>query len=92
MSASHRPNVLAPAFGEHAGSEALQKLRRKEIALGEYLDLHADRAVSHLKGLIGPARLEYVRAMLRENLTSDPVLVEYLQRGTGLSADILNAS
>lgn len=64
-------------------SEALRKLRNHEIGIEEYLDIRADGAVAHLTKLLTPSELRAVRDTIREQLTTDPVLIELIQRATG---------
>ncbi len=84
MSDARRPNLVAVRSEGPPESESLRKLREGEITVGAYLDYHADRAVEHLQGLIDSERLQFIRSMLREQMTTDPVLIEYLKRATGI--------
>lgn len=67
-------------------SEALRKLRTGEIGLDEYLDLRADAAVAHLTNFLTAMELQTVRETIREELTTDPVLLDLVQRVTGHDA------
>lgn len=58
-----------------AGSEPLTRLRRGEISLDAYLDFRADEAVRELGRALPPARVAIIRAAIREQLASDPVLL-----------------
>ena len=62
------------------GSEALERLRDGEISVDEYLDVRASDAVQHLVGQLPPDQVDFVRRALREQLQTDPVLVELVQR------------
>ena len=73
-------------------SEMLRRLQGGEITLGEYLDHCAEQAVQHLKGLVDSERLQFIRSMLREQMTSDPVLMRDLQQATGLNPEGYKAS
>ena len=73
--------AAAPSQGP-APSEALQQLERGEISLDQYLDVRVNEAVSHLAQKLAPEQLEFVRGTLREQLSSDPVLVELVRRAT----------
>jgi len=64
-------------------SEALCRLRQHEISLNEYLDICVEKALSHLVGNASPDRLQFIRALLREQLMTDPVLIEYVRQATG---------
>jgi restriction endonuclease Mrr len=71
------------------GSESLQQLERGEITRAEYLDVRAEAAVEHLRERLPEEQLEAVRSVIREQLESDPVLVELVRRvtlGTGGTA------
>ncbi len=65
------------------GSPALQKLERGEINIEEYLDTRVAEAVRHLEGRVSPTQVDFVKKTLREELSSDPVLVELVRRTTG---------
>jgi len=67
------------------GSEALQKLERGELGLSEYLDVRVAEATRHLEGTLSPQQLEFVKESLREQLGTDPVLIQLVQRTTGSS-------
>ena len=67
-------------------SDPLRRLRRREISLDEYLDVCVDRAVRHLVGIAPPERLTAAKEILRQQLASDPVLVEYVRQTTGLDS------
>ncbi len=73
-------------------SEMLCRLQRREITLAQYLDHCADEAAAHLKGLVDPERLQFIREMIRDQMTSDPVLIRYIQQATGLSPEVGKAS
>jgi hypothetical protein len=66
-----------------AGSDELGRLQRGELALDEYLDQRSAEAVRHLEGKLPADQLAFVQQTLREQLASDPVLVELVQRATG---------
>ena len=65
-----------------AASTHLDRLRAGEIDLDRYLDLKVDDATAHLHGL-GTHELESLRSLLREQLSSDPGLVDLVQQATG---------
>ena len=66
-------------------SAALSSLQRGELSLDQYLDGRVNEATSHLAGKLNPEQLEFVKQSLREQLATDPVLVELVQRTTGAS-------
>jgi len=90
MPVSHRPNLAASTRPAPPESEALQRLRRGEITLDEYMDYQADVAVAHLTGLVDSSSLQGIRLMIREQMKTDPVLVEQLRRATGLDLDTVS--
>ena len=63
--------------------ESLHKLRSGELSLDEYLDERVEQAVAHLAGRVDSARLEQIRELLREEVRTDPVLVEMVRQATG---------
>jgi hypothetical protein len=73
----------APAAAPAKASEALGGLQRGEISLDQYLDTRVNEATSHLSGKLSPDQLEFVKQSLREQMATDPVLVELVQRTTG---------
>ncbi|HYQ46148.1 MAG TPA: hypothetical protein VER11_29460 [Polyangiaceae bacterium] len=64
-------------------SAALASLQRGELSLDQYLDGRVDDATSHLVGKLSPDQLEFVKQSLRDQMATDPVLVELVQRTTG---------
>jgi hypothetical protein len=66
-----------------AGSDALDQLQRGEISVDQYLDTRVEHAVQHLAARLSPEQLDFVKGSLREQLASDPVLVELVKRATG---------
>jgi len=63
-------------------SAALSSLQRGELSLDQYLDSRVTEATQHLAGKISADQLEFVKQSLREQLATDPVLVELVQRTT----------
>src|SRR5262245_3379770 len=66
-----------------ASSAALESLARGEISLDAYVDQRVAEATRHLEGQAPPSEVAFIREALREQLATDPVLVELLQRTTG---------
>jgi hypothetical protein len=66
------------------GSDELNRLRRGEITLDDYLDFRADESVRILAGRVPAERLRMIRDMNRALLAEDPVLVAQIERLTGL--------
>ena len=75
----------APAAPPDRISAALSSLQRGELSLDQYLDGRVSDATSHLAGKLSPEQLDFVKQSLREQLATDPVLVELVQRTTGTS-------
>jgi hypothetical protein len=71
----------APA--EAATLEPLERLRSGEITVSQYLDIKVDQATAHLDKRLGDEQLSFIRSSLREQLASDPMLVELVQSATG---------
>ena len=65
------------------GSDELGRLQRGELSLDDYLDSRSAEAVRHLEGKLPAEQLEFVQQTLREQLATDPVLVELVRRVTG---------
>ncbi|MES1173808.1 MAG: hypothetical protein ABUL62_05715 [Myxococcales bacterium] len=76
----------APAGGGARVSAALSSVQRGELSVDQYLDGRVTDATSHLVGKLSPDQLEFVKQSLREQLATDPVLVELVQRTTGTAA------
>ena len=72
----------APAAAGTRVSAALSGLQRGELSLDQYLDGRVTEATQHLNGKISPEQLDFVKQTLREQLATDPVLVELVQRTT----------
>jgi len=75
--------AAAPAGAR--GSSALASLQRGELSLDQYLDSRVAEATSHLVGKLSPEQLDFVKQSLREQMATDPVLVELVHRTTGAS-------
>ncbi len=71
----------APAPTE-AARGALDRLRAGEIDADGYVDAKVHEATAHLAAL-PPARLDEIRAALRDRMTGDPALVELLRTVVG---------
>ncbi|HKY34604.1 MAG TPA: hypothetical protein VJN18_01585 [Polyangiaceae bacterium] len=77
------PESSSAAAAKAAGpevSEELRQLQRGTLTVSEYLDAHAERAVAHLRGQVSMRRLEVIKSVLREQMTTSPGLVELLRR------------
>jgi hypothetical protein len=71
--------AVSAAAGPQVSAE-LQRLRDGSLSLEQYLDLQVERAVSHLKGQLSSRRLELIKGVLREQISSSPALVELMKR------------
>ncbi len=79
--ASFRVEDTAPASSVQTSE--LEKLARGEISLDDYLDARVSEAVQHLEGRLNTEQLAFVRQTLRDELATDPVLVELVRQATG---------
>jgi hypothetical protein len=66
-----------------AGTDPLARLERGEIDVDQYLDARVSHAVEHLQGKLSPEELEFVRDTLKDQMRTDPVLIELVRRSTG---------
>jgi hypothetical protein len=64
-------------------SDPLSRFERGELGLDGYLEARVEDAVRHLEGKLVPEQLEFVKQSLRDQMASDPVLVELVRRATG---------
>ena len=83
--AVERSAAAAPTAPSDRVSAALSSLQRGELSLDQYLDGRVNEATQHLAGKISPDQLDFVKQSLREQLATDPVLIELVQRTTGSS-------
>jgi hypothetical protein len=61
----------------------LDRLRAGEISVSQYLDIKVSEATAHLDRRLSTEQLEFIRNSLREQLSSDPMLVELVKASTG---------
>ena len=76
----------ADSVGKAEGSDALGQLSRGEISVDQYLETRVEHAVQHLEGRLSAEQLDFVKSTLREQLGSDPALVELVRRATSGAA------
>jgi len=90
---SNRSSIL-PKLGavEPPKSEMLLRFERGEITIDEYMDFISEQAVEHLKGKVGPVQLRSIQTLIREQMTTDPAVVQYLQQATGFPDEPTKAS
>jgi hypothetical protein len=79
----HVERSAAPAGA--APSDPLSRLQSGEISVDQYLDARVDEAVSHLVSKLPAEAVEHIRSSLREQLESDPTLVELVRRATSVT-------
>jgi hypothetical protein len=72
----------AGAIGAAEGRSALERLRAGEIDVNGYVDLKVEEATRGLEGL-SRAELDDIRRMLRDQLSTDPGLIDLVRTATG---------
>jgi hypothetical protein len=75
--------VSAATSAEPAAPTALDRLRSGELSVEQYLDIQVHEATAHLDGRLQPDQLSFVRDSLREQLSTDPLLVDLVKSATG---------
>ncbi len=70
--------TAAPVAGD-----SLSRLSRGEITLNQYLDDRVSQATEPYQGTLSADQLQFVQSTLREQIATDPVLVELVHRATG---------
>lgn len=70
----------SPVSADAGVSRALEQLRAGEITLDDYLDDRVAAAAAHLRGRVTDEQLATACEVLREQLLTDPVMVELVQR------------
>ena len=86
MAAKNSAPIAAPPSA--AGSEALQRFRRGELTLDEYLDLLVEQNVQHIVPLVSARRLEAIKEVLRDALRTSPDLVQAVKDVTGVEPEL----
>jgi len=66
-----------------SAATSLDRLRAGEISVDQYLDRKVEEGTAHLDGKLSTEQLEFVKNSLREQLSSDPVLVDLVRSATG---------
>jgi hypothetical protein len=84
---SEKFELLPESVERSDRAELLEQVQRGDIRLDAYLDVRVADAVGHLEGRLSPEQLEFVKEELREQLRSDPVLIELVRRATGQSPE-----
>ena len=75
--------MALPAKIAPVDDDSLQKVRRGELSLDEYLEERVERALAHVKGKVSDERLLLLRETVREHLRTDPTVVEMVRLLTG---------
>jgi hypothetical protein len=75
--------VQRAASAEAVTTEPLERLRSGEISVSQYIDIKVEQATSHLDKRVSAEQLSFIRDSLREQLATDPMLVELVQSATG---------
>lgn len=68
---------------EAAPTSALDRVRAGEITVDDYVDAKVHEATAHLDGKVEQEQLAFIQASLREQMASDPVLVDLVRGATG---------
>jgi len=92
MIGSATPRDAVSGSAQRPKSEMLCKLQRREITLDQYLDHIVKNTVAHLTGRISTEQLEYIQNLVREQIMTDPVVVQYVERATGMNPASTRAS
>ena len=89
-----RTEKTAQAHAAHAATEVspvasspLERLRAGEIDVNRYVDLKVDEATAHLDGM-RPAQLDAVKKMLRDQIATDPALVDLVKHAAGSAPSV----
>ncbi len=64
-------------------SDLLTQVQSGQITRDQYLDFRVDEAVKHLACQLSPEKLDVIRATLRDQLNTDPLLVAMARRALG---------
>jgi hypothetical protein len=81
------PKERAQAGAEVDSSSPLERLRRGELDVNGYLDAKVEGATRGLEGL-SASELDDVRKVLRDQLATDPGLVDLVRQATGELPDV----
>ena len=86
MSLPGNPSGAAAKRPYRAGSEALEKLRRGELTVEQYIEDRVERALGAIPIPLSAEQRESVRDTLRFQVATDPVLAEYKRLTTASPA------
>jgi len=76
-----------PASAQSIDGTLVDRLHAGQLTRDEYLDLRADEAVRHLVGQIPADKVNLIRATLREQLDTDPLLMAMARRATSVHGE-----
>ncbi len=68
-------------------SPALERVRRGELRVEDYVEQRIDAAMAHVDPKLSPEARAHAREVLREHIESDPVLSQQLARLVGKPSD-----
>jgi hypothetical protein len=74
---------VGKAAPSESAAVSLDQVRSGTISVSQYLDAKVDEATSHLANRLSAEQLSFVRTSLREQLSSDPALVDLVKSATG---------
>lgn len=74
--------TAAQATAATSGPTPLDQLKSGAIDVHQYVDMKVTEATKHLEGL-DPVKLADLRAMLRDQMSSDPTLADLFKQATG---------
>ena len=69
---------------EAVAKPPLDQLRAGEISISKYLDVKVNEATAHLDQRLSAEQLSFIRDNLRQQLSTDPVLVDMVKSTTGV--------
>ena len=70
-----------PSEGSDAAS--LDQVRSGAISVSQYLDLKVNEATAHISDRLSAEQVSFIRQSLREQLATDPALVDLVKAATG---------
>lgn len=77
MSFPGNPSGAAAKRAPRTGSEALEKLKRGELTVEQYIEDRVEKALGAIPIPLSAEQQESVRETLRFQVATDPVLAEY---------------
>jgi hypothetical protein len=77
-----KPQATTASAPVEAPRTALDRLKAGEIDANGYIEAKVKEATSHL-GVLPPGRIDEIRTMLRQRMTSDPTLADLLRTAVG---------